>query len=274
MKTILITGASSGMGKAMAKELLNGDHKIYVAARRLEKMNDLKELGATPLAMDITDEEDVKRVVNVIDQETEGIDILINNAGFGLYGAVEDVPIEKARYQFDVNLFGLAHLTQFVLPGMRKKGKGKIINISSMGGEIYTPLGAWYHASKHALEAWSDCLRLELDPFGIDVVIIQPGIIKTEFAEVLVDQIKETSMNGPYSEMAQAISKATQDSYTSDGGSPPELIAKIVKKVVNSDNPKTRYAGGKLAKPLMWARHLLSDRLFDRLVMSQVKSRS
>ena len=201
----LVTGASSGIGKEIAKKLLQDGLVVYVAARRLEKMQDLEKLGAKALKMDITQEADITSVVEQISLEQGGVDVLVNNAGFGSYGAVEDTPIDDARYQFEVNLFGLAALTQKVLPYMREQGSGKIINISSMGGKIYTPLGAWYHATKHALEGWSDCLRLELEPFGIDVVIVEPGIINTEFGDVMTGPMMERSGNSAYAKLAKAM---------------------------------------------------------------------
>ncbi|MCU1652217.1 MAG: Estradiol 17-beta-dehydrogenase, partial [Pseudonocardia sp.] len=184
MKTVLVTGASSGIGKETAKTLLADGYAVYVAARRVDRMSELEQLGATALAMDITNDEDIVAAVKRITAERGGIDVLINNAGFGMYGAMEDTTLDDARYQFEVNLFGLARLTQLALPYMRDRGAGKIVNISSVGGKIYTPLGAWYHATKHALEGWSDSLRLELKPLGIDVIVIEPGIIRTEFGDV------------------------------------------------------------------------------------------
>jgi short-subunit dehydrogenase len=270
-KVALVTGASSGIGKEIAKKLLQDGLTVYVAARRIEKMQDLESLGATALKMDITQGKDISQAVEQITRENGGVDVLVNNAGFGSYGAVEDTPIEDARYQFEVNLFGLAALTQKVLSHMREQRSGTIINISSMGGKIYTPLGAWYHATKHALEGWSDCLRLELDQFGINVVIIEPGIINTEFGDVLNGPMMERSGNTAYSNLAQAVAKSVQDSYEKGNGSSPTVISDTVSKAVSAKKPKTRYAVGSLAKPLLFLRWLLSDRLFDKAVMSQVK---
>lgn len=270
-KVALVTGASSGIGKEIAKKLLQDGLTVYVAARRVEKMQDLESLGATALEMDITKDEDIIRVVEQISQENGGVNVLVNNAGFGSYGAVEDTPINDARYQFEVNLFGLATLTQKVLPHMREQRSGKIINISSMGGKIYTPLGAWYHATKHALEGWSDCLRLELDQFGIDVVIIEPGIINTEFGNVMTGPMMERSGNTAYANLANAVESSVQDSYEKGNGSSPTVISDTVAKAVRAKKPKTRYAVGSMAKPLLFLRWLLSDRLFDKAVMSQVK---
>ena len=265
MKTVLITGASSGIGKATAKTLLN-DHHVYVAARRVENMQDLAELGATPIKMDITRDEDVQNAVAQITKERGGIDILINNAGFGMYGAMEDTSIDDARYQFEVNLFGLARLTQLALPHMREQRFGKIVNISSIGGRIHTPLGSWYHATKFALEGWSNCVRMEVEPFGIDVIVIQPGLIHTEFGDVMVGPMLERSGKSAYAELAQTVAKAVRDSYER-GGSPPSVIADVIAKALTARRPQTRYAAGKLARPLLFMRRWLSDRTFDKAVM-------
>ncbi len=266
----LITGASSGIGKAVAEQLIKDGLTVYVAARRLEKMDDLKQLGAHPLKMDITVEEDVVSVVETIRAQHNGIDVLVNNAGFGSYGSVEDTPIDDARYQFEVNLFGLARLTQLALPYMREKGSGKIINISSIGGKIYTPLGAWYHATKHALEGWSDCLRLEVKQFGIDVIIVEPGLIKTEFGDVMLDPMIERSGDTAYATLTHKLAKATRASYEKDGGSPPSVISDVISRAVKSSSPKTRYAAGKFSTPLLFMRKWFSDRIFDKAIMSQV----
>lgn len=269
MSTALVTGGSSGIGKAIAQRLLADGHTVYVAARRLEKMSDLQAAGAHPLRMDITNPADIEVVVAQIEAEAGAVDILVNNAGFGMYGAVEDTTLDDARYQFEVNVFGLAGLTKRVLPGMRAKGAGRIINISSMGGKIYTPLGAWYHATKHALEGWSDCLRLELADHGIDVVVIEPGAIQTEFGDVMVGPMLERSGEGPYAALAQKVAKATTEAYEKGGASPPEVIAKLVAKAITAKRPKTRYVGGKYAKPMIGLRKWFGDRAFDKAVMSQ-----
>jgi short-subunit dehydrogenase len=218
--------------------------------------------------MDITKDEDVVGVVERITAEQGGIDVLINNAGFGMYGAMEDTTLDDARYQFEVNLFGLARLTQLALPRMRERRAGKIVNISSMGGKIYTPLGSWYHATKHALEGWSDCLRLELKKFGIDVIIIEPGLIRTGFGDVMMDPMMERSGNTAYGELAKKVEKMTRDSYEKGRSSPPSVIAKLIVKALRARKPKTRYAAGMMAKPLMFMRKWFGDRLFDRAVMS------
>ncbi len=197
------------------------------------------------------------------------IDVLWNNAGYGLYGPVEEVKMEDARYQFDINLFGLAELTQLVLPHMRKQKSGLIINTSSMGGKIYTPLGAWYHATKHAIEGWSDCLRLEVKDFGINVVILEPGLIETGFAKGVENNFPMESVNGPYKKIVQSLLKSSTSKTMT--GSSPTVIADTVKKIVNAKKPKTRYLVGRMAKPLVYIRKLFGDRIYDKIVMSQFK---
>ncbi|WP_315836177.1 oxidoreductase [Bradyrhizobium prioriisuperbiae] len=268
-KTALVTGASSGMGKEIAKRLIADGYQVFVAARSIDNMNDLAALGAEPLRMDVSKEADIEAAVSRITETTGGVDVLVNNAGFGLYGPMEEIGIDEARYQFEVNLFGAAHLTQLLLPAMRAKGAGRIVNISSMGGKMYTPLGSWYHASKHALEGWSDCLRLELAPFGINVIVIEPGIIETNFGNIATDSLLERSGQGPYAKLVEAIVRGTREAYGEGKGSPPRLIADVVAKAVRARRPRTRYAAGKFAKLLIALRVWLSDRMFDRLILSQ-----
>lgn len=270
-KVILITGASSGMGKVTALRLLNEGHIVYGAARRLAKMDELIKAGGHTMAMDVTDDQQMTAGVERILAEQGRIDVLINNAGFSVYGSVEDVSQQDARRQFDVNFFGLAFLTQKVLPHMRKQQSGHIINISSIGGKIYSPLGAWYHGTKHALEGWSDCLRIETAPYGIQVSVIQPGAIQTEFADVMNEPMLERSKGSVYEELAEKMVQATADAYDGSASTQPDIIAKEISKAVNSSKPKTRYVAGKYAKSSIFMRWLLSDRLFDRMLGAMVK---
>lgn len=270
-KVILITGASSGMGKESAKALIQQGHIVYTAARRIENMQDLKLLGGHPIQMDITKESDIELVVNTIIAEQGKIDVLWNNAGFGLYGSVEDVPLDEARKQMEVNVFGIAAMTQKVVPHMRKVRSGTIINTSSMGGKMYFPMGAWYHASKHAVEGLSDCLRLELKPFNIKVVVLEPGFIATEFGSVLLDQFDQLPKDSAYKNMMDKIRKGTADAAKGNGSSSPKVIANAILKIVNSRNPKTRYKVGKFSVMMPWMRIYLGDKLFDNIVMSQMK---
>jgi short-subunit dehydrogenase len=271
-KVILITGASSGMGKETAIQLLKEGHIVYGAARRVEQMQDLVSKGGYAIALDVSSEQQIINGVAQIIKDQGRIDVLWNNAGYGLYGAIEDIKIEDARRQFEVNLFGLARITQEVLPFMRKAGQGLIINTSSMGGKMYTPLGAWYHATKHALEGWSDCLRLELKGFNVNVVVLEPGAIATEFGAVLYQPILDHSGKGVYAKLAHSMAKTMQDSYgLNNSSSPSSVISKTISKIINSNNPKTRYRIGKWAKPMVWMRIYLGDKFFDKVVMSQLK---
>ncbi|MBR0715958.1 oxidoreductase [Bradyrhizobium liaoningense] len=270
-RTALVTGASSGMGKEIAKRLMKDGFQVYVAARSIEKMGDLAKLGAKPLRMDVSKDTEIKAAVDAILEEVDGIDVLVNNAGFGLYGPVEDVGIDEARYQFEVNLFGAARLTQLLLPKMREKRSGTIINITSMGGKIYTLLGSWYHATKHALEGWSDCLRLELAPFGIKVVVVEPGLIETGFGDVVANGLLKRSGTGPYARLTHAVAKSTRDAYGQGRGTNPTVIADVVSKAVNEAKPRTRYVAGKYALPMIKIREWFGDRMFDRVIMSQMR---
>jgi short-subunit dehydrogenase len=270
-KVVLVTGASSGIGKAVVQGFLGQGMTVYAAARRVEKMEDLKAAGAKTVYMDLTQDESIQKALDSIKKESGDVGILVNNAGYGSYGAVEDVSLEEARRQFDVNLFGLARLTQLVLPGMRDMHSGRIINISSMGGKIYTPLGAWYHATKHALEGFSDCLRLEVKPFGIDVVVVEPGAIQSEWEGIAAESAQKTSGAGAYKDFTQKVVATMKDVYKNGQPSPPEVVANTVVKAALKKRPKTRYAVGKNAKLLLTLRSWLSDRGFDGLIRSSYK---
>ncbi|MCK8074751.1 oxidoreductase [Vibrio sp. 1CM2L] len=271
-KVIFITGASSGMGKDTAMDLIKQGYIVYCAARRVEEMNDLKLAGGYVLQLDISNEQDIARCVNQIIDEQGRIDVLWNNAGYGLYGSVEETSLDDARYQFEVNVFGLARLTQLVTPFMREDRSGTIINTSSIGGKIYAPMGAWYHASKHAIEGFSDCLRLELEPKGINVVVLEPGAIKTEFPEVMSKQVLGNSGNGPYQDLAKRVSNLSLKESGKDGaGSPTSVISKVIQEIINSPKPKTRYAAGKFSTTTLLMRRFLSDRAFDRIIDFMVR---
>jgi short-subunit dehydrogenase len=266
-KTVLITGASAGIGRATAIYLAENGYNVYGAARRVEKMAELKAYGIKPMALDITEDKSVEACVKQIFQEAGGIDILVNNAGFGFEGAIEDVSKQDAKYQMEVNVFGAMHLTQLVLPKMRQNRYGKIINISSIGGKIALPLGGWYHASKFAIEGLSDSLRMEVKPFGIDVVVIEPGGVKSEWGDIAIDNLVRVSGNAAYKDMAKGAEKSFR--RTEANNAEPIVIARLIKKAIEVSKPRTRYAGGSMAKPLLFLRSILSDRVFDRLIMSQ-----
>ena len=271
-KVVLVTGASAGMGREAALLLAEQGHTVYAAARRLDRMEDLKAKGIRPLKMDITKDDDNRRVVDQIISEQGRIDALINNAGFGLYGPIEEVDMDRARYQFDVNIFGLASLTQMIIPHMRTRRSGRIINVSSVGGKIYTPLGAWYHATKHALEGWSDCLRMELRPFNIDVVIIEPGLIRTEFADVATSGLSPDSLAGsPYKPTLDAYLQMLKSPGMDRRATHPRVLAAVMAKAVNARRPRTRYVKGFMGGTVLFLRRLLSDRAYDRMLTGFIR---
>ena len=265
-KVALVTGASSGIGQATALSLHEAGFVVYGVARRTDRMQGLRERGIKTLAMDVTDDDSTTRGIEQILAEAGRIDVLVNNAGYGSYGAVEDVPLEEARNQFEVNLFGAARLIQLVLPAMRARRSGTVINITSMGGRIHTPFGAWYHGTKFALEAVSDCLRLETTPFGIHVVVIEPGVIRTEWGGIAADHLVETSGQGAYADQARAVANSFRSDARVKRSSPPEVVAKTVAEAASARRPKTRYAVGYAGKLLIFLRRWLPDRGFDAFI--------
>jgi len=265
-KTALITGASSGIGEATALRLAALGYTVYAGARRVERMSDLLDRGIRIRAIDVTDEESAVALVEAIIAETGRIDVLINNAGYGSYGALEDVAIDEARRQFDVNLFGLARLTQLVLPHMRAQRNGYIVNVSSMGGKIWEPLGSWYHASKFAVEGLSDSLRIEVAEFGVKVVIIQPGSIRTEWSGIAADQLEASSANTPYARQAKIMGAVLRGVDHMRIASGPEVVAQAIAKAVQSPKPRTRYVVGGGARGMLLAEWILPDRGFDRFI--------
>jgi NAD(P)-dependent dehydrogenase (short-subunit alcohol dehydrogenase family) len=265
-KVALVTGGSSGIGEATAVKLRELGYTTYAAARRVQRMEHLTASGIRPLAMDVTDEESMQSGVKHILAEEGRIDVLVNNAGYGSYGALEDVPLSEARSQFEVNVFGAARLTQLVLPQMRDRRSGTIINITSMGGKIYTPLGAWYHATKFALEALSDCLRLEVRPFGINVVVIEPGGIRTEWGGIAAEKLRTVSGAGPYADQARAVAASLTSEASRRRQSSPTVVANAIAKAVTARRPRTRYAVGYGARPMIFLHDVLPDRGFDAFI--------
>ncbi|MGL4172507.1 MAG: oxidoreductase [Actinomycetota bacterium] len=262
----LITGASSGIGEQTALGLQNAGFTVYGVARRVDRMKDLAAQGITTFAMDVTDDATMTSGVERIINEAGRIDVLVNNAGYGSYGAVEDVPIEEARRQFDVNLFGLGRLVQLALPQMRAQGQGRIINVSSIGGKFYEPLGAWYHATKFAVEGFSDSLRIELASFGIDVVIIEPGPIITEWNQISRDSLAETSKGGAYEKLAERVIRVLKRADSPPMGSPPDVVARKIVHAATTTRPKVRYPVGRGAGTIVRTRKVLPDRAMDMLV--------
>jgi len=262
-KVILITGASSGIGLVTAVYLANKNYKVYGTARRLNEMTPIINAGGNAFKLDVTKEEDIINGVNYVIEKEGRIDVLWNNAGFGLWGAVEDISIERAKNQFDVNLFGLVRITQEVLPFMRERKEGIIINTSSVGGRIYTPLGAWYHSTKHALEGLSDCLAYELKKFGIKVCLLQPGMIVTEFNDVMLENLQKNSKNSPYSKLNKVMINGIKKNIKNPIGSHPIVVAKCVEKIIISKRPKKRYLVGYGARSMLFIRNWFGDRFFE-----------
>jgi NAD(P)-dependent dehydrogenase (short-subunit alcohol dehydrogenase family) len=265
-KTAFVTGASAGIGEATARALLAAGYRVFAGARRLDRMAGLAAAGATLLKLDLTDDASIVAAVNTIKNEAGRIDVLVNNAGYGSYGALEDVPLDEGRRQFEVNVFGLARLCQLVLPMMRAQKSGKIINVTSIGGKIWEPLGAWYHATKFAVEGLSDCLRVEVAPFGVDVIVIEPGAIRTEWAGIARDGLLQMSGGSAYAELAKRHARMLATADTSSLASPPEVVARTIVRAVTARRPKTRYATGGGARTILFLRKILPNRMFDRLI--------
>jgi NAD(P)-dependent dehydrogenase (short-subunit alcohol dehydrogenase family) len=261
-----VTGASAGIGEATARALLAAGYRVFAGARRLDRMAGLAAAGATLLKLDLTDDPSIVAAVNTIKNEAGRIDVVVNNAGYGSYGALEDVPLDEGRRQFEVNVFGLARLCQLVLPMMRAQKSGKIVNITSIGGKIWEPLGAWYHATKFAVEGLSDCLRVEAAPFGVDVIVIEPGAIRTEWAGIARDGLLQMSGGSAYAELAKRHARMLATADTSSLASPPEVVARTIVRAVTARRPKTRYATGGGARTILFLRKILPDRMFDRLI--------
>jgi NAD(P)-dependent dehydrogenase (short-subunit alcohol dehydrogenase family) len=265
-RVALVTGGSSGIGECTVRELLRAGFTVYTAARRVERMQALADEGAHVFAMDVTDDAAMVGGIDRILAEQGRIDVLVNNAGYGSYGAVEDVPIDEARRQFEVNVFGLGRLTQLVTPSMRRQGSGRIINISSIGGKFYEPFGAWYHAAKFAVEGFSDSLRLELRPFGVDVVIIEPGPIITEWNEIARDSLLERSGDTAYGRYARRAHKVLTAFDQPGHASKPEAVARKIRKAATTRHPAPRYPVGRGARMITGSRDHLPDRVFDQVV--------
>lgn len=263
---ILVTGCSSGIGKATARRLVEAGHTVYATARRPETFAELAAAGARTLALDVTDEASMTAAVKAIEAEHGSVGTLVNNAGYGVYGPVEEVPMGDVRREFETNVFGLGRLTQLVLPGMRAAGRGRIVNISSMGGRLVFPTGGWYHASKYAVEAMSDALRVEVAPFGVTVVVVEPGLIRTEFESVASGGLAPEAANGPYAEMRRTSDEVMRQAYRSRAGAPPEAVADVIRKAVEARRPRTRYVVTPAAKAQVQLRRLGGDRLWDTFV--------
>ena len=267
-KIALVTGASSGIGEATVRQLMADGFGAFAAARRTDRMAPLAAEGANLLSLDVTDDASMVAAIAQVMREAGRIDLLVNNAGYGSYGALEDVPVEEARRQVQVNLMGLARMCQLAMPIMRAQHSGTIINVSSMGGKIHEPFGAWYHATKYAVEGLSDCLRVEAKPFGINVVVIEPGAILTEWNKIARDGLVQVSGNTDYAPFARRHAAMLANADVSRSTSGPEVVARTIGKAASAARPKTRYATGGGARTILFLRSILSDRLFDRFIWS------
>ena len=271
---VLITGCSTGIGRATAERLRGAGHAVYATARNPETLADLEAKGCVTLALDVTDEASMKAAVDRIEEEAGGIGALVNNAGYSQSGAIETVEMEAVRRQFETNVFGLIRMTQLVLPGMRKRGTGRIVNISSMGANFTFPGGGVYHATKYAVEAISDALRFEVAGFGIDVVVIQPGAIRTEFDKAAVASLDDAgSADDVYADFNRHVGRATTDAYEKGPmkllGGEPDAVAKVIEKAITVGRPRTRYRVTPSATLLINQSHLMPDRVWDRFVATQ-----
>ncbi|MCZ7438889.1 oxidoreductase [Micromonospora sp. WMMC241] len=266
MTAVLITGTSSGIGRATVARLARRpDLTVYATARKVDAIADLADTGARLLPLDVTDEASMRAAVEVVEAAHGQVDVLINNAGYGEYGPIEETPMQRVRAQFETNVFGLARLTQLVLPGMRRAGRGRIVNVSSMGGRLVFPGGGYYHASKYAVEAVSDALRQETRPFGIDVAVIEPGLIRTGFGAVAASSLGAgADPAGPYHRMVAAVDAAMAKSYRSRLlAAPPEAVARTIERAVVARRPRTRYLVTAAAWAMVHTRRLFGARLFD-----------
>lgn len=262
-----VTGASTGIGFETARTLNSNGFTVYAGARRVDRMEPLKSLGIHVLALDVTDDESMRAAVGRVLDERGRIDVLVNNAGYGSFGALEEVALAEGRRQFDVNVFGLARMTQLVVPAMRQAGRGRIINVSSIGGKFYEPLGAWYHATKFAVEGMSDALRLELKPHGIRVCIIEPASTVSEWGGIAAQGLLATSGSGPYAAQARGMAGALASTEHAATSTPPEVIAGAILHAASSARPRSRYPVGRGARAILTLRRILPDRLFDPVVM-------
>jgi NAD(P)-dependent dehydrogenase (short-subunit alcohol dehydrogenase family) len=274
-KAVLITGCSTGIGRATAEYLAGRGWTVYATARKVETLRDLAARGIKTLPLDVCDEASMRAAVAAVEQAEGAVGVLVNNAGYGQEGAFEEVPMEQVRRQFETNVFGLIRLSQLVLPGMRRQGWGKIINMSSMGGKLTLPGGSMYHATKHAVEALSDALRFEVRDFGIDVVVIEPGPIKTRFGDTAVASIDGlVGRESPYAKFNTLLARKIKEAYEGPMGrfaAEPEAVARVVERAITASRPRSRYPVTFAARLLMRLRRWLPDRGFDAFLRTQFR---
>jgi NAD(P)-dependent dehydrogenase (short-subunit alcohol dehydrogenase family) len=273
-KAVLVTGCSSGIGRATAQHLASRGWTVYATARRVEALADLEAAGCRTLPLDVTDEASMQAAVSTVEGEHGAVGVLINNAGYSQSGAVESVAMDDVRRQFETNVFGLVRMCQLVLPGMRAQRHGRIVNVSSMGANFTFPGGGFYHATKYAVEAISDALRFEVKGFGIGVVLVQPGIIRTGFADAATDAIHSaTPAEGPYATFNAAVAGSTQSVYERGPlarlGGAPEAVARTIERAITARAPKIRYRVTPSARLLVGQRALMTDGMWDRMLATQ-----
>jgi NAD(P)-dependent dehydrogenase (short-subunit alcohol dehydrogenase family) len=268
-KAVLVTGCSTGIGRATAERLARGGWTVYATARKPESIEDLAAKGCKTLALDVTDEQSMRSAVEAVEAAEGAVGVLVNNAGYSQSGALETLPLDNVRSQFETNVFGLLRMCQLVLPGMRRQRYGRIVNLSSIGGKVTFPGGGAYHATKFAVEAISDVLRFEVSPFGIDVIVIEPGLIKTNFSEAAVGSMSDIQADGPYGEFNTAVASTTTNAYEgilSKLGAGPDAVARVIEKAISRRRPRTRYPVTPSARFMLTQHAILPDRLWDRMV--------
>ncbi len=274
MRTVIITGCSTGIGRATAARLGRREGwTVYATARRPETLVELESAGCRTLALDVTDEASMVAAVDAVKAESGRIDALVNNAGYSQSGASETLDVDEVRRQFETNVFGLLRLSQLVLPTMREQRDGRIVNISSMGGKLVFPGGGAYHATKFAVEAFSDAMRFEVAGFGVKVVIIEPGLITTNFDQTAVGSM-DLEAAGPYAEFNRTVASATEDIYKGPMkrlGGPPEAVAKVIEKALTARRPRTRYTVTPSATMSIVGRRMVSDRMWDTAMRTSFK---
>jgi NAD(P)-dependent dehydrogenase (short-subunit alcohol dehydrogenase family) len=273
-KAVLITGCSSGIGWATAERMADRGWTVYATARRPESIAGLAEKGCKTLALDVNDEESMRAAVAAVEEREGAVGALVNNAGYSQSGAVETVPLDEVRRQFETNVFGLVRMCQLVLPGMRRQAYGRIVNVSSMGGRMTFPGGGFYHATKHAVEALSDALRFEVAGFGVGVAIIEPGLIKTDFGNVAAGSVEATAEgDAPYAKFNAAVAQTTKAAYEegpiSHFGAGPESVARAIEKAIASRRPRPRYKVTASARIVLGLRRVLPDRAWDLFLRGQ-----
>jgi NAD(P)-dependent dehydrogenase (short-subunit alcohol dehydrogenase family) len=272
-RAVLVTGCSSGIGHATAERLAGAGWTVYASARRPETLAGLEASGCRTLALDVTDESSMQAAVKAVEDAEGAVGVLINNAGYSQSGAIESVPIQSVRDQFETNVFGLVRMCQLALPGMRRQGWGKVVNLSSGAGKFTFPGGGFYHATKHAVESISDALRFEVRSFGVDVIIVEPGLIRTEFSSTVGSRIAENTTDGPYREFNEEVAKTTKEVYEKGPlgklGGPPETVAKAIERAISARRPRARYLVTPFVRVMLAPHMLLPDRAWDAFLRTQ-----